>query len=307
MATYLITGGAGFIGSHLAHYLIEKGHKVRILDDLSAGDTNYLPDSSNITFIEGDVRKKEEVRRGFKGIDGCFHLAAVTSVDECTLHWHNAHTVNVGGAIHVFETAANQGVPVVYASSAAVYGKAGTEALTEKAEICPTNAYGIDKYSCELQARIGKEIHGLQVTGLRFFNVYGPRQSAKSAYASAIPAFLKRLNKGEDLNVTGDGSQCRDFIYVSDIVRALTIAMEQPKHDSRVYNICTGNAISILELAERLIKLTGVDADINFVEARKGDIMYSVGDPSKAKEELKFEAKIRPNEGLQHLVEEQID
>ena len=303
MATYLITGGAGFIGSHLAHYLIEKGHKVRILDDLSAGDTNYLPDNNNITFIEGDVRKKEEVRRGFKGIDGCFHLAAVTSVDECTLHWHNAHTVNVGGAIHVFETAANQGVPVVYASSAAVYGKAGTEALTEKAEICPTNAYGIDKYSCELQARIGKEIHGLQVTGLRFFNVYGPRQSAKSAYASAIPAFLKRLKAGEDLMVTGDGSQCRDFIFVRDVVRALVTAMESGKHDAKVYNICTGEAMSILELAQRLIKLTKADVEITFGPPRKGDIMYSVGDPSAAKRDLGFEAKTRPSTGLLELLD----
>lgn len=304
MATYLITGGAGFIGSHLAHYLIEKGHKVRVLDDLSAGDTDYLPDG--VTFIEGDVRKKEEVRRAFRGIDGCFHLAAVTSVDECTLHWHNAHTVNVGGAIHVFERASQQGVPVVYASSAAVYGKAGAEALTEDAEVCPTNAYGIDKYSCEMQARIGKQIQGLKVTGLRFFNVYGPRQSAKSAYASAIPAFLKRLNKGEDLNITGDGSQCRDFIYVSDIVRALLIAMEQPNHEAKVYNICTGKALSILELAQKLIALTGIAVDIHFVEARKGDIMYSVGDPSRAQKELNFKAKITPDEGLKHLVEEQI-
>lgn len=302
MGTYLITGGAGFIGSHLAHHLVAQGHKVRILDDLSAGDVDYLPEE-NVTFIEGDVRKKEEVRRGFKGVDGCFHLAAITSVDECTEKWHNSHTVNVGGAIHVFEMAAQLGVPVVYASSAAVYGKAGNEAMTESSPIAPTNAYGIDKYSCELQARIGKEIHGLKVTGLRFFNVYGPRQSAKSAYASAIPAFLKRIKANQNLVVSGDGSQCRDFIYVGDVVRALVIAMNNPNHDAKVYNICTGEAMSILELAQRLIKLTNSQVETTFGPARKGDIMYSVGDPSAAKRDLDFEAKVRPSEGLLELLD----
>ncbi len=302
MSTYLITCGAGFIGSHLAHYLIENGHKVRVLDNLSAGDLSYLPEGA--TFIEGDVRKKEEVGRGFKGVDGCFHLAAVTSVDECTEKWHDSHTVNVGGAIHVFETAVQQNVPVVYASSAAVYGLAGSEAMKETSPIAPTNAYGIDKYSCELQARIGKEIHGLHVTGLRFFNVYGPRQSAKSAYASAIPAFLKKIKAGEDINVTGDGSQSRDFIYVTDVVRALVAAMQQEKHDAKIYNICTGRAMPILELAQRLIALTESPVQINFVPARKGDIKYSVGDPTRAEKELQFKAQVRYSEGLLELVKE---
>lgn len=302
MATYLITGGAGFIGSHLAHYLMEQGHKVRVLDNLSAGDVSYLPEG--VTFIEGDVRKKSDVQKGFEGIDGCFHLAAVTSVDECTEKWHDSHTVNVGGAIHVFEVASKQEVPVVYASSAAVYGKASDEAMTEHSPIAPTNAYGIDKYSCEMHARIGKEIHGLKVTGMRFFNVYGPRQSAKSAYASAIPAFMKKIKAGQPINITGDGSQCRDFIYVGDIVRALFMAMTQENHEAEVYNICTGRAMSILELAQKLIALTGATDELNFIPPRKGDIMYSVGDPSRAEKELNFKAQVRSTEGLQLLLEQ---
>ena len=224
MALYLVTGGCGFIGSHLVEDLLNRGHRVRILDDLSTGKRSNLPagaPSRQCELITGDVIDRELVERCFEGVDHCFHLAAVASVQRSNEDWSGTHRINLTGAINIFDAARRQRVPVVYASSAAVYGDNADTPLQESAQLRPLTAYGADKLGCELHARVASLVHSVPTTGLRFFNVYGPRQCASSPYSGVISIFADRLTRAEPLVVFGDGEQTRDFIFVKDVVAFL--------------------------------------------------------------------------------------
>jgi UDP-glucose 4-epimerase len=297
---YLITGGCGFIGSHLAEALVAEGSRIRILDDLSTGTIANLPPAADL--IEGDVADPDAIARAIEGVDGCFHLAAVASVERTTLEWLAAHRTNLTGTITVLDAArraqSRGPIPVVYASSAAVYGDNSNLPLMEDASVHPLSAYGADKLGCELHAAVGSQIHNVPACGLRLFNVYGPRQYGMSIYSGVISIFAARMKAGRDITIYGDGGQARDFIYVGDVVRALLAAMERSPVSAQVLNICTGKASSILELAHTIAELLAIQPRISFAPARVGDIRVSVGDPTKARERLGFEARTRLVDGL---------
>ena len=303
MADYLVTGGCGFIGSHLADALQAAGDRVRILDDLSTGKRGNAPAGAEV--IVGDVVDQPTVEAAMRGMDGCFHLAAVASVQKGIEDWAGTHRVNLDGTIHIFEAArrarAGGPVPVVYASSAAVYGDNPEVPLAEAAAPSPISAYGADKLGCELHGLVAAQAYGVPTTGLRFFNVFGPRQDPASPYSGVISIFADRIARGEEVTIFGDGGQLRDFVYVGDVVLALLAAMDALDTAAPawpVYNVCTGRAISVNELAATLGAIRGVEPRIRRAPTRAGDIRTSIGDGAKAVAALGFGARTTLTEGL---------
>jgi UDP-glucose 4-epimerase len=298
MSLYLVTGGAGFIGSHLCDALIARGDTVRVLDDLSTGHRTNLPDSAEL--IVGDIADPEAAGLAVDGVDGCFHLAAIASVERGVSDWLGTHRANLTGAITVFDAIRRRGtkVPVVYASSAAVYGDCRTIPIPETAERRPLSAYGADKYGCELHALTASHVHGIPTTGLRFFNVYGPRQDPKSPYSGVISIFCERILNGSPVQIYGDGEQTRDFIHVTDVVAALLAAMSLRPENAPVFNVCTGQATSVVELARVIGGLTGKHPDIRHMAPRAGEIRDSLGDRSEARRALNLGGTVGLREGL---------
>jgi UDP-glucose 4-epimerase len=297
---YLVTGGCGFIGSHLTDALVAAGHHVRVLDDLSTGRLENLPPSAE--FIRGSVADRNIVRRAMQGMDGCFHLAAIASVMRCEQDWAGTHATNLGGLIAVLEAVRERKLPVVYASSAAVYGDAAPVPANEGSPVAPISAYGADKRGCELHAGAGTASFGIPTLGLRLFNVYGPRQDGASPYSGVISAFCDRLSQGAPITIWGDGQQTRDFVYVGDVVTAMLTGMARLPDTPRVINVCTGRAISVLELARVIGGLCGVRPVIDHRPGRVGDIAASRGDPSLLHAALGVVAGTTLAEGLRHTV-----
>lgn len=301
---FLITGGCGFIGSHLCDALIELGHKVRVLDDLSTGVVDYLPHSAEL--ILGDVTDLGIVKAAMQDMDGCFHLAAIASVERSNADWCGTHRINQQGTVNVLDAARTcnrNPVPVVYASSAAVYGDNANVPLDEACVPRPISAYGADKLGSELHARVAWLNHKVPTVGLRFFNVYGPRQNPSSPYSGVISIFIDRVLKGLPLQIFGDGKQTRDFIYVADVVEHLIAAMLESGEGAFVYNVCTGKPTSITQLAKTLFMVEGVDVNIQYSEARTGDIATSLGDPQKAQTRFQNRERIALGDGLQFTVD----
>jgi UDP-glucose 4-epimerase len=300
MALYLVTGGAGFIGSHLVEALLARGDRVRVLDDLSTGKRENLGPA--VELIVGDVADAACVAGAMRGVDGCFHLAAVASVELGNRDWLGTHRTNLTGAITIFDAARraqpDRTVPVVYASSAAVYGDTPDPPLAETAAKRPLSAYGADKLGCELHARVAAQVHGVRTAGCRFFNVYGPRQDPASPYSGVISIFFNRIGKGQGITIFGDGGQTRDFIYVADVVDALLKAMRQESPGARVFNVCTGKTTTLLELAAAIGHVFGQTPAIAFADARAGDIRESLGNPAMARDVLGFRANLSIEEGL---------
>ncbi|WP_271274204.1 NAD-dependent epimerase/dehydratase family protein [Aliamphritea hakodatensis] len=302
---YLVTGGCGFIGSHLCDSLLEKGYEVRVLDDLSTGCVGNLPDEAEL--IIGDVANPEVVRAAMQGVAGCFHLAAVASVERSSTDWVGCHRINQQGTVNVLDAArtANNGkpVPVVYASSAAIYGDNASVPLSEDALPRPISAYGADKLGSEHHARVAWLVHGVPTVGMRFFNVYGPRQDPHSPYSGVISIFIDRIIKGIPLTVFGDGKQTRDFIFVTDVVRFLVAAMMNHRQEAAVFNVSTGQMSSILQLSQTLKLVAGSESVIRFEPARTGDIASSLGDPGKAVARFGLRAKVDLGLGLMLTLE----
>jgi UDP-glucose 4-epimerase len=309
MAFWLVTGGCGFIGSHLVDALLARGDKVRVLDDLSTGRRSNLP--TRVEVVVGDVADAETVARAMAGVDGCFHLAAVASVQRGNEDWLGTHRVNLTGTIAVFDAARTCNgkgpVPVVYASSAAVYGDNPSMPLDESAATAPLSAYGADKLGCELHGRVAWQVHRVPSTGFRFFNVYGPRQDPKSPYSGVIAIFADKVAENREITVNGDGGQVRDFVYVADVVRHLVAAMDDDTkggtgQGSRVFNVCTGRPTTVLELAHIISDLGGVKPRVAHGPARVGDIRTSLGNPAKAAEAFGFTAATPVGEGLRETL-----
>jgi len=300
---YLVTGGCGFIGSHLCDALIKQGHSVRILDDLSTGTTDYLADS--VELVIGDVVDPDIVKKAIKGMDGCFHLAAVASVERSMNDWVGAHKINQQATVNIFDASRSMSdsVPIVFASSAAIYGDNASLPLGESTAARPISAYGADKLGSEHHARVAWLSHGVSTVGLRFFNVYGPRQNPDSPYSGVISQFMDRALKGEPLIIYGKGDQTRDFIYVSDVVNYLIQAMENQNGESSVYNVCTGLSTSISQLAKTLSVVSGSALKIEYKSARTGDIASSLGDPSRIVNRYAVQHQIELGEGLKLILE----
>ena len=304
MASWLVTGGCGFIGSHLADALLARGDRVRVLDDLSTGSRAHLDPAAELAV--GDVADVALVRDAIGGTDGCFHLAAVASVQRSVDDWLGTHRANLTGAINVFDAARRSGngrpFPVVYASSAAVYGDNGAGPLAEDRPVRPLSAYGADKAGCELHARAAWHAHGVPTTGLRFFNVYGPRQDPQSPYSGVIAIFADRAASGRSLQVHGDGGQVRDFVFVADVVRFLLAAMDRTQEGAEVLNVCTGRPTRILDLARTVSRILGSDAPIVHGPPRPGDIRTSLGDPSRAAAAFGLRAGVTIEDGLRQTL-----
>lgn len=300
MATYLVTGGCGFIGSHLVDKLINLGHKIRVLDNLSTGFKKNIPPECEL--IIGDITDEKTIKASMEGVDGCFHLGAISSVQESNEHWLKAHKINLTGSINVFNAARKHKTPVVYASSAAVYGDNADMPLNEKAELRPLTAYGADKLATELHARVASLVHGIPTTGLRLFNVYGPRQSLKSPYTGVVTSFLMNLTQHLPLTIFGDGEQVRDFIYVDDVVEVMVKAMEHIDSVPSVYNVCTGESISINKLSKMMLSISRRNVDILRAKTQKGDIRVSIGDSKRCRQAYKLTRYTPLVDGLRKLI-----
>jgi UDP-glucose 4-epimerase len=303
MALYLVTGGCGFIGSHLVDALLARGDQVRVLDDLSTGKRENLDPRASL--IVADVADAASVAAAMEGVDGgCFHLAAIASVERGNRDWLGTHRTNLTGAIAVFDAARQAGGgPVVYASSAAVYGNPVELPLKESSAVQPLSAYGADKLGCELHGRVASQVHGVRTVGCRFFNVYGPRQDPNSPYSGVISIFFRKIGQGERVTIFGDGGQTRDFIYVADVIAALLASMAYARtHDAAVFNVCTGRSTSVLELAQTIGRTCGRQPEIDFAPPRSGDIKASVGDPAGATAALGFTAGVELAEGLARML-----
>lgn len=292
----LVTGGAGFIGSHLCERLLEQGHEVTVLDNLSSGSRAQIPAPCKLEL--GDIRDGETVARVMKKVDACFHLAAIASVEVARKDWRLAHSVNLAGTLEIFQAAKVFDVPIVYASSAAVYGDGLPQPLCETMLPRPVSLYGADKLAGEIHAQA---LTGLRALGLRFFNVYGPRQNPGSPYAGVISLFARKLIAGEQLTIHGDGQQTRDFIHVQDVAAALCRGMDLLVGNETlppVFNICTGTATSVHTLAATMAEIAGMPPNIVHGTAREGDVRYSCGNPLSAKQFMNLGADITLMQGL---------
>jgi len=299
MKKYLITGGAGFIGSHIAEHLSNNGHKVTILDSLRTGFEKNL-NGLNVNFVNGDIRDEELLKNLAKDADSIFHLAALVSVPESILKIKECIDINANGTINVLEAAKqNESCKVILSTSAANYGDNPILPKVETMVPEPMTPYSITKLDGEFYLKMYLDQFNIQTASLRYFNVFGPRQDPKSSYAAAVPIFISKALKNEPITIYGDGLQTRDFIYVKDVVRANMLASEK---GNGTFNVALGNSTTILELAERIIKLTNSTSEIKFLEERPGDIKHSKADVTKFKK-LGFKPKYSLDEALGETID----
>jgi nucleoside-diphosphate-sugar epimerase len=304
MSRYLVTGGAGFIGSHLVGALLDQGAQVRVLDNFSTGKRENLSGlGGNLEVLEGDVRNQALVEKAVRDVEVVFHQAAFVSVPESMEKPQTCFDVNVTATIALFDAARLAGVRrVVLASSAAVYGESDALPLIESTPTQPLSPYAASKRTDEIYAQVYTQAFGLNVVALRYFNVYGPRQRPDSMYAAAVPIFVRRLLDGEPVTVFGDGSQTRDLINVRDVVRASLIAAEHPEALGQIFNVCTGQETRILDLLKVLFDLFPGAQEPVFVEPRAGDIYRSMGSADLIAQRLGFRAEVTLEEGLKETV-----
>lgn len=307
MTSYLVTGGAGFIGSHIVAALLEQGHFVRVLDNFSTGKRENLAQfapSPRLEVVEGDIRDPRITAQAVQGIEYVFHEAAFVSVPQSMEDPLPCFDINQRGTEVVLEAARKAGVKrVVLASSAAVYGDSEALPLEEDSPLRPLSPYAVSKRVDELYAQLYTRSFGLEVVALRYFNVYGPRQRPDSVYAAAVPIFTRRLLEGKPVTIYGDGGQTRDLVFVGDVVRANLLASQHPAAPGEVFNICTGEEIRVLDLVETLMRLFPNAPAPQFAPPRAGDIYRSVGSPRKAAERLGFRAGTALEDGLRAVVE----
>jgi UDP-glucose 4-epimerase len=298
----VITGGAGFIGSHIAEYWSDKA-QVTVIDNLRTGYTENLKHLPDVDFIEGDIRDKYLVDKVAKGAKYIFNLAALVSVPESIQKPEETIEINVKGLINILEAAKKYGVEkVVHSSSAAVYGDDPRQPKRTDMLPVPKTPYGITKLDGEYWCNFYSDEFGVKTTSLRYFNVFGPRQDPQSQYAAAIPIFVSRAIKNENIVIYGDGKQTRDFVYVKDVVKANVLAAESslPKG---VFNVATGRSVSILKLAEKIIDVTGSSSEIVFADPRPGDIKHSSADIIETTKTLKFKPDFDFDEGLKNTID----
>ena len=303
----LVTGAAGFIGSHVAQALVAKGRDVRILDNLSTGFVeNFAAFREQVEFIHADLGDAKEVDRAAEGVDTIFHLAALASVP---LSIENPVEVNrscVDGTLNVLSAAVKQGVRrVVYSASSACYGDKPFLANRESDLPEPLSPYAVAKLAGEYYCQAFYQTHGLETVGLRYFNVFGPRQDPNSHYSAVIPIFISRLLAGEPPTVFGDGGQSRDFTFVANVVHANLLAAEAAadKAAGQVFNIADGRSITLLELLAALGELLGCSVEPIHAPARQGEVRDSMADISKATRDLGYRPQVGFHDGLKRSIE----
>ncbi len=306
MALYLVTGGAGFIGSNIAEKLVETGNKVRVFDNLLTGKKeNISRFSDKIDFIEGDIRDRTATDLATKGVDYILHEAALPSVQRSVEDPVTTNDINISGTLNLLISARNNGVKrFVFASSSSVYGD--SEHLPKREDMVPNplSAYALSKLTGEYYCKIFYDLYGLETICLRYFNVFGPRQDPQSDYAAVIPMFISAIISGRKPVIYGDGKQSRDFTFVHNVVEANLIACSAPrKAAGKVYNVACGDRYSLLCLLDNLRKISGVNVDPVFEKARLGDVKHSQADIEKAKKYLGLKPYVGFTDGLKKTFE----
>jgi nucleoside-diphosphate-sugar epimerase len=307
---YLVTGGAGFIGSHIVRTLLEQGASVRVLDNFSTGKRENLEDltrqfnGDRFQVLEGDLRDASRVEEAVRGAEVIFHEAAFVSVPQSMDEPQTCFDVNITGTSRLLDMARAAGVRrVVLASSAAIYGESDALPLVEETLPQPLSPYAVSKRVGEMYAELFTGSFGLEAVALRYFNVYGPRQRPDSMYAAAVPIFARRLLDRKPVTVFGDGGQTRDLINVHDVVRANLIASEHAKAAGKIFNICTGVETRLLDLLDVMYELVPNAPQPEFAALRAGDIYRSVGSPQKAADVMGFRAEVSLVDGLKETVD----
>lgn len=304
---YLITGGAGFIGSNLARYLLEKGHDVVILDNFSTGKRENLAEiEKDITLVEGDVRNPQIVDQALQGVRAVFHEAALGSVPRSVLEPVLSHDVNVNGTLSVLESARKSGVKrVVFAASSSAYGDQPTSPKHEGMVPAPISPYAAGKVCCELYLQAYAAVYGMETVALRYFNVFGPRQDPFGAYAAVIPAFVSKILKEERPVVFGDGEQSRDFCYIENVCSANWLAAHAPADvcDGQPMNIACHSAVTLNQILDKLNSLMNRNVQAIYEEPRSGDIKHSLANIALAKERIGYEPLVYFDEGLERAID----
>jgi UDP-glucose 4-epimerase len=300
----LVTGGAGFIGSHLVDALVARGDDVVVLDDLSTGRRENLATAGDkAQLIVGSVTDPNAVRAAAAGCALVYHQAAVASVQRTVEAPADTQRVNLGGTLNVLEAARAEGVRrVVFAGSAAVFGDSEALPLVESAQPRPMSPYALEKLASEQYVAVWASLYGLETVTLRYFNVFGPRQDPSSPYSGVISIFVDRLLSGRAPTIFGDGEQTRDFVYVEDVVRANLLAGLAPGASGQVFNVARGESTTLRAVYDALGHATGVNVAPHFAESRAGDIRHSRADIGRARSILGFEPQVHVAEGLARLV-----
>jgi len=303
----LVTGGAGFVGSHLVDWLMKEGYEVIVLDNFSAGKVENIQchlDSQRFHLVKGDVRNLEDVSKAVRDVDVVFHLAAIINVPLSIENPLLVNDVNIQGTVNLLEASLKKNIKrFIYISTCAVYGEARYLPINEEHPIMPLSPYGISKFTAEYYCKIFNKIHDLKTVCLRFFNVYGPRQS-EGPYSGVITQFISRLRQGKPPIIYGDGKQTRDFVYVKDVVEACMLALNSQNCGGEVINIGTGKPTTINELAKVLMRMFGeTDVKPEHAPIRAGDIRNSYANISKAETALGYKPKVRLGAGIRLLLQ----
>lgn len=305
MATCLVTGGAGFIGSHIVEALVARGDSVRVLDNLVTGYLGNLSGvQDRIEFIEADIQDKTAVQQAVSGVDFIFHLAAVVSVPQSMQAPEETELVNAIGTLNILQAAKAHNVRrLVLSSTCAVYGDEPTLPKVEPMLPHPKSPYAISKLAAEGYCQLFNESFEVETAILRYFNVFGPRQDPSSAYSGVISIFVDRMSQGRIPMIFGDGEQTRDFVFVADVVRANVLAAQTPDAAGQIFNIGTGRPTSINQLYNSLAGIFEINGKPNYQPPRSGDIIHSYSRPAKAKSILGWSARVDFEEGLNQLAE----
>jgi nucleoside-diphosphate-sugar epimerase len=300
----LVTGGAGFIGSHIVDRLLNDGHEVIVLDDFSTGHRSNLTEHKALTVVEGDISNFDTVKQCMQGIDWVFHKAAVASVPRTVNDPIGSTAVNYQGTLHLLEAARHNKVKrMVFASSAALYGDEPT--LPKVETMCPVtlSPYAVDKLASEFACGMYTKLYGLETVCLRYFNVYGPRQDPSSPYSGVISIFTDKLKNKQTPTIFGDGEQTRDFVFVSDVVEANMKAITAEKGVGEYYNIATANKITLNNLLKTLCDIYNIEFNVNYADVRPGDIKESYAVIDKAISKLQWKPAVELSQGLKLLCE----
>ncbi len=303
--TYLVTGGAGFIGSHIVERLVREGHRVRVLDDFSSGkEANLESFGDELELARGDIRDAALVKRAMKDVEIVFHEAALGSVPRSVADPLTTHEVNITGTLNVLLAARDAGVKrVVYASSSSVYGETPELPKHESMIPQPLSPYALSKLAGEHYAKVFKHVYGFEVVSLRYFNIFGPRQDPESQYAAVIPRFITALLSRKPPVVYGDGLQSRDFTYVENVVNANLLAAEAEGVAGQVFNVACGGRYTLLDLLAKLKETIGSDIEPIHEAARAGDVRDSQASIEAAEKALGYHVSVDFDEGLRRTVE----
>jgi len=307
MSKVLVTGGAGFIGSHLTEALLQEGHRVRVLDDFSTGKRkNLIFDKKypSLEIIEGDIRNLAICQKALKDAEVVFHQAALPSVERSVEDPLGSNAVNAGGTLNILFSAREERVKrVIYASSSSIYGDTPTLPKHEEMPSNPLSPYALQKYIGEQYCRLFYQLYGLETVSLRYFNIFGPKQDPASIYSAVIPRFIDALLKGHPPLIFGDGEQSRDFTYIDNVVRANLLAMSAEHLHGEAINIACGKRVSLNQLLNILKEIVGSKVSPVYEEPRKGDVKHSLADINKGKKILNYDPQVGIEMGLKKTVE----